>query len=240
VQGTRGPRRTVDSNTYMNNSRSIAALAGALVLVCAVVALEWYSHVGGASSSVPKTVQAVTAAPSAQPVPSQRPVVYVPMKAASSPSAPPAGSPSRLARPENRSAATAPQTPKPLEAGATVAPQAIAGAVATLAPTAVLPPVLREPTDAPPRILAMSLSSPVAHGGDVVSGIVETSSNVASVEARIGGYATSMQKVGTGRFQLSYRVPNLPFFLHRTYMIQVIARNTKGQEVSSALPITVR
>jgi len=49
-----------------------------------------------------------------------------------------------------------------------------------------------------------------------------------------------MQKVGTGRFQLSYRVPNLPFFLHRTYMIQVIARNTKGQEVSSALPITVR
>jgi hypothetical protein len=103
-----------------------------------------------------------------------------------------------------------------------------------------MPPVLRQPTDAPPQILAFKLSSPVVQGGDVVSGIVETSSNVASVEARVGGYGATMQKVGVGRFALTYRVPHLPFFLHRTFMVQIIARNTRGQAVSTAVPLTIR
>jgi hypothetical protein len=114
--------------------------------------------------------------------------------------------------------------------------------LATLAPSAVVPrvPVVRERPDAPPRILSMSLSTPVAYSGQLVSGIVQTSSNVASVEARIGGYAANMEKVGVGRFQLSYRVPKLPFFLHRTYQIELIARNTRGDAVTSYVPITVR
>ena len=74
----------------------------------------------------------------------------------------------------------------------------------------------------------------------MVTGTVETSPNVASVEASIGGYSSALTKVGIGRFVLSYRVPNLPFFLHRTYAIQVIARNARGDAVSSSLPITVR
>jgi hypothetical protein len=86
----------------------------------------------------------------------------------------------------------------------------------------------------------MSLSTPVARGGDVVSGTVETSSNVASVEARIGGYGARMEKIGVGKFHLTYRVPNLPFFLHHTYTIEIIARNTHGDAVTSSLPITVR
>ncbi len=110
----------------------------------------------------------------------------------------------------------------------------------TLAPRASLPPVVRESPAAPPRILAMSLSAPVVHGGEVVSGMVETSSNVASVEARIGGYAASMRKVGVGRFALSYRVPPVPFFLRRTYMVRIIARSAGGQAATSAVPITIR
>lgn len=232
----------------MKNNRSVVAFIGALLLVGVVAALEWYSHMGGTNrSATPGTVQAVTAAPSPETSPSQRPIIYVP---APQPSAQPATpSAAESARPvatpgatraTATPAATASATAAPLNPGATATPQALAGPLATLAPTAIMPPVLREPPDAPPRIIAMSLSSPVAKGGQVVSGTVETSSNVASVEARIGGYSTAMQKVGTGKFQLSYRVPSLPFFLHHTYMIQVIARNAKGQAVSTALPITVR
>ena len=86
----------------------------------------------------------------------------------------------------------------------------------------------------------MSLSTPVAHGGQIVTGTVRTSSNVASVEARIAGYSSTLTKTGEGVFQLAQRVPALPFFLHRTYEIDVIARNTAGAAVSSEIPITIR
>ncbi|MFN2450463.1 MAG: hypothetical protein ABR508_11860 [Candidatus Baltobacteraceae bacterium] len=113
--------------------------------------------------------------------------------------------------------------------------------VATVAPQSVrLPAVPREAPDAMPRILAVTLSSPVARAGQVVSGTVETSSNVASVEARIQGYSMALSKTGVGRFGVSYTVPKLPLFLHKTYLIQLIARNTAGVSVSTAVPITVR
>jgi hypothetical protein len=110
----------------------------------------------------------------------------------------------------------------------------------TLGPSAALPPPVHELPDAPPQIIAMTLSRSLVHSGDMVSGTVETSSNVASVEARIGGYGQTLQKTGVGHFTLSYRVPRLPFFLHRTYMIQVIARNIRGDAVSAAIPVTLR
>ena len=97
-----------------------------------------------------------------------------------------------------------------------------------------------EPPDAYPRIVSVTLSSPVVSGGDVVTSSVETSSNVASVEARIGGYSANYQKTGVGRFTLAYKVPNLPFFLHKAYVLQIIARNTAGTSVSTAVPITIR
>lgn len=86
----------------------------------------------------------------------------------------------------------------------------------------------------------MSISSPVVHSGEVVSGTVETSTNVASVEARIGGYASPLRKVGAGRFALTYRVPYIPFFLKRTYTVLLIARNTRGEAITTSFPITVR
>jgi hypothetical protein len=76
--------------------------------------------------------------------------------------------------------------------------------------------------------------------GDRVSGTVLTSSNVASVEVRIGGYGVTLNKVGVGRFSLAYTVGNLPFFVHGTFQMQVIARNARGDAARTSLPIEVR
>jgi hypothetical protein len=92
----------------------------------------------------------------------------------------------------------------------------------------------------PPRIIGVSLSSAVVTGGQVVTGTVQTSPGVTSVQASIAGYASPLQKVSSGYFALSYRVPTLPAFLHRTYTITVTAQNARGESVSSSLPITVR
>lgn len=230
----------------MKMTRGTAALAGVLALACGLVAWEWFVHVGERPGAQP--VRQIAAAPTA----SAAPVVYVP-KPVNSPAA--ARTPSARGTPSAAPAASAPATPPatsqpsaspapgvkltPYAANRTAVSTEPMVAV-TLAPSAVSAVPVREPPDAPPRILSMALSTPVAHGGDVVSGTVETTSNVASVEARIAGYSSSMQKVGVGKFALSYRVPNLPFFLHRTYTIEVIARNTRGDAVTSSLPITIR
>lgn len=226
----------------MRISRGIAALAGLLLLFCAAVAWEWYSHL---PDGAPRSVQQIAAAPtpnaSARPSASPGPVTYVTRPTAAPPSKQSPGSPAH-ALPE--STAPSPQsqtgTPPPYVTNGSSAATAMPVVQATLAPHVVAVNPIDEPADAPPEILSMSLSSPVAHGGELVSGTVETSSNVASVEARIAGYSSPMQKIGVGRFALSYRVPKLPFFLHKTYMIQVIARNTQGQAVSTAVPITIR
>ena len=230
----------------MKISRGSAAVAGVFILVCAAVAFEWYVHV----QSGPVTVRQIVAASpagSVKPSPSAGPVYYVP-KASAAPGAEPTSIPGPSAARATPGSTPVPARPE-AAAEATVAPYSVQGNAAvtqppsvtvTLAPHVVVASPISEPPDAPPRILAMSLSTPVARGGDVVSGTVETSSNVASVEARIAGYSSPMQKISTGKFALSYRVPHLPFFLHKTYMIQVIARNTRGQAVSTAVPITIR
>jgi hypothetical protein len=94
--------------------------------------------------------------------------------------------------------------------------------------------------NAPPRIIAVQISNQSVHAGDTVSGSVVTSSNVASVEARIANYSIGVPKVGVGRFSLRYVVPNVPFFVHGTYQLEVIARNTAGTAVSTIIPITVQ
>lgn len=205
-----------------------AALFGAFAVVIAVVALEWYAHFASAGS-VRAPVSAITVPPSpvaANPLPR----VYVPVV-----------TPTQA--PEWRTAAGAPAaTPAagPL-VGHDALPTPDIAVRASAAPAgATVPPIVpRENPAAPPQIIAMSLSSPVARGGEVVSGTVETSSNVASVVASIAGYSSALAKVGVGRFELSQRVPKLPFFLHRTYTIQVTARNARGDSVSSSLPITI-
>ena len=78
------------------------------------------------------------------------------------------------------------------------------------------------------------------HPGDTVSGSVVTSSNVASVQARIGGYAMNLEKTGVGRFALTYTVALLPWFIRGTFSMRVIASNTRGDTVERTIPLTVR
>lgn len=126
-------------------------------------------------------------------------------------------------------------TPTPVSATAT--PQAAATPVA--AKSAV--PAPRLSPDRPPEIVAVNLSSKTVHPGDVVSGTVETSSNVASVEAHLATYAIPMQKVGVGKFVLSYRVPDIPFFFRgKTYAIDILAHNTRGDTARASVPVTVQ
>lgn len=232
----------------MKNPGRPAALIAALVFVCGIVGWLWYSHVAAPQTGAPEPVQAITAAPSpaasaaasAAPSPTQRPVVFVPAPVPASAAPAPAKSVAPAPHPKQSAAPDAAETPTPIEASSAPAAQGTPLPLVTLAPSAAIPGVVREPANAPPRILALSLSTPVAHGGEVVSGYVEASSNVASVEARIAGYSMNMRKIGVGKFVMSYRVPRLPFFLHKTYSIEVIARNTRGDSVSSSVPITIR
>jgi hypothetical protein len=92
---------------------------------------------------------------------------------------------------------------------------------------------------APPRILAVALSASRVRGGDVVVGHVRTTSNVASVEVRVEGFSTVMLRRNIGDFILNYAVPMLPPWLHRTYPVQVIARNVDGVRETRTLQVTV-
>jgi hypothetical protein len=100
--------------------------------------------------------------------------------------------------------------------------------------------VPRIASQAPPRILDVAMSETTVQPGDRVSGSVVTSSNVASVEARIGGYAVSLVKVGVGRFALTYTVGPLPFFVRGNFTMRVIARNPSGEATTRTIPLTVR
>jgi hypothetical protein len=109
-----------------------------------------------------------------------------------------------------------------------------------MTPTQTPVPVVRLAPNAPPRIVAVQLSKQVVRAGETVSGIVVTTSNVASVEARIATFSISVPKIGVGRFALNYVVPNVPFFLHGTYPMTLIARNTAGAAARTTIPITVQ
>ncbi len=109
-----------------------------------------------------------------------------------------------------------------------------------LAPPKLSAKVPRLPPNAAPQILAVAVSETTVHPGDTVSGSVVTSSNVASVQARIGGYAMTLVKTGVGRFALTYTVAPLPWFIRGTFNMQVIATNTRGDTVQRTIPLTVR
>lgn len=84
------------------------------------------------------------------------------------------------------------------------------------------------------------MTETTVHPGDIVSGRVLTSSNVASVQARIGGYAMSLSKMGVGKFELTYKVAPLPWFVRGNFTMHVIARNTRGDTATREVPLVVR
>jgi len=93
----------------------------------------------------------------------------------------------------------------------------------------------------PPVIYGVSISPSVAGAGEVVSGSVATSSNVASVVASVAGISSGVPKVGVGEFAMSYRLPaTIPDFVKGTYTIVVVARNVDGASASRSVAITLR
>lgn len=144
----------------------------------------------------------------------------------------PAASRHPLTRASAPVSASSPLTSPSPSPGATATPLAT--------PPRLTNKVPRVPPDAAPRILAVAVSQTVVHPGDTVSGSVVTTSNVASVQARIGGYAVNLSKIGVGRFALTYTVGPLPWFVRGNFSMQVIARNTRGDSVERTIPLTVR
>lgn len=131
--------------------------------------------------------------------------------------------------------------PPAAPAPASPAPVAAPAAMASPAPTATpLPVPVALPPHAPPQIVALQISSTQWHAGDVVSGTVITSTNVASVQARVAGVSVNLARVDFGRFQLTYQIPAVPFFLHRGYTLHVIARNADGTAAERDLPVTLQ
>ena len=96
------------------------------------------------------------------------------------------------------------------------------------------------PPDAAPLILWLSLSSTTPKAGDTLSVTVLTSSNVASVELRVGGYGFTLPKTDVGHFEGAYQVPQLPFFMSHNLVMQIIARNTAGGTATTNAQIQIR
>ena len=80
----------------------------------------------------------------------------------------------------------------------------------------------------------------IEHAGDVVTGTVLASSNVASVELRIGGYSLNSTKTDVGHFEWSFTVPQLPFYAPHDFALQIIARNTAGVAATTSVQMSVR
>ena len=138
------------------------------------------------------------------------------------PSPLPSASPSVSPSPSPSPSPTA--TPSPL-----VTPTPIATATALPTPLVLAP-------DAPPQILAVSMSSPELRSGETVTGTVITSTNVAAVEVRLHGRAKRLNRTDFGVWQLTFVVPKFPFFMRHRYTAQVIALNSAGME--AAQPVT--
>lgn len=95
--------------------------------------------------------------------------------------------------------------------------------------------------EAPPQIVEVQIPSTTVTGGELVSGDVIASSNVASVVVAVAGQMRPMQKIAPGHFRLAVTAPRLPFFLrNRTYSLEIIARNSNGVSVTQWLPIRIR
>jgi hypothetical protein len=109
-------------------------------------------------------------------------------------------------------------------------------------PTATaLPTPLELPPEAPPQILAVKLSDPVFHSGELITGTIITSTNVAAVEIRFAGRALRIPRAdAAGVWQMSYRMPHVPFFYRRTLTAQVVAMNTAGATASTPVTVSIR
>jgi hypothetical protein len=144
-------------------------------------------------------------------------------------------------------------TPVPAPAVSPLAPVAAPTPLPVAAPTAaplptpflapagaVLPQPLTLGPDAPPQILAIQLSDPVFHSGELVSGTVITSTNVAAVQLRMGNTVIGIPRTTFGVFHMAYRLPHFSFFAYKTYHAQLVALNSAGVTAEQDLTIPIR
>lgn len=98
--------------------------------------------------------------------------------------------------------------------------------------------------DAAPQILWVALSSTTPKPGDIVTGVVLTSSNVASVEARVEGRAgrfiMPLAKTDVGHFEGSCRVPEVPLLMPHAFVVRIVAHNTAGVTAERILAMRIR
>jgi hypothetical protein len=227
--GMRVPLRREERGSLMFRLSRLALILGSLT----VAACARHTSAGG-PTSVPSTTPAPAHIASVAPRPAPH-----------SPAASPAVSASAATPP----ASPAPAASTPALTQAPSPPPAVPTSQSPL-PKTPSPPPRRTPSplarvastaaDLPPKILSISLTDATVHSGETVHEEVIATSNTASVEARIGGYSSSLRKTGVGTFQLDYKVPWLPFFLHGRYDVLVIARNTEGVQYRRIVHVNVQ
>lgn len=91
-----------------------------------------------------------------------------------------------------------------------------------------------------PRITRVWLSEGTISQGDILRGHVTTTTNVATLEVRLGPRSGYMKRVAFGQFEGTYRIPWIPSFLKRSYPIILIARNDAGDSSRAVVEVTVR
>ena len=94
--------------------------------------------------------------------------------------------------------------------------------------------------NAPPRIVRIWISQNNVTGGDVLRGHVTTTTNVASLEVRLGPKSAPLKRTTFGQFEGTFHVPTVPSFLHRSYSVDLIARNAAGTTAQAAVTIDYR
>lgn len=151
----------------------------------------------------------------------------------------PTPSPSPTPSPTPRPPATLPPTAIPMPTITPPVPTPMP--IPTLWPTPTpLPTPLLLPADAPPQILAIQLSDPIFQSGELVSGTVVTSTNVSAVEVHLAGRVAHIPQKDAGIWQMSYRMPHVPFFMRGNYTAQIVALNAAGLSAQRDMTITVR
>ncbi len=121
-------------------------------------------------------------------------------------------------------------------AGAPAAPHVIYGGPL---PELVAP---NRPDEAPPAISTIWFSQATYAWGDLARIALVTSTNVALVEMRVGGYGRALTKKALGHFDGLYRVPFLPPVLDRfryAFPFRFIVRNTAGDAASFDVTVPV-
>ena len=102
-----------------------------------------------------------------------------------------------------------------------------------------LPPGVPYASDSDPvQIVSYVLSSTIIHPGDKVTGDVVTSSNAASVTARVGAFSVAVPKTAPGKFHLLMQLPSMPLPPGDAKLI-ITAIRTDGMRTTREVPITV-